>query len=153
MSIGNVNSTGFLTANLIGATGRPPGSKDELPVNGLKLWGLNQTYVPIELWSMNVDWEQLTVSGCQAQVERLGNGTRTIIEEEHIEVTGWGFSEQVDTHADGHAYFSVWRAPSRDGLHRPAFAIENGGWYRYVDQHNVFGALSPPDSIITKLIE
>ena len=107
-------------------------------------------HVFLELWNPKSSWMSMNTADRQALMGRLGELTAPIVQAGSIEVVGWGKSDPEVDHPEGHRYFSVWRAPTRDALDRLRAAIVRGGWHEHFDQVNVTGELSTPDAVIAE---
>ncbi|GJI86876.1 DUF6616 family protein [Duganella hordei] len=109
-------------------------------------------HVFLELWNPKPSWKTLAAVDRQALIDRLGGLTEPIVKAGHVEILGWGSADPTVDHPEGHQYFAVWRAPTRDCLDRLRAAIFQGGWYEHFEQVNVTGELATPDVVIGELL-
>ena len=73
-------------------------------------------HIFLELWNPKASWHSLIPADRQALVAQLGQATTPIAQAGAIEIIGWGKADPTVDHPEGHQYFAVWRAPTREAL-------------------------------------
>jgi hypothetical protein len=97
----------------------------------------------IELWNPNEKFNQLTPEQQQKLVGQLVKSLEDLDGPGGIEMIGWGTQLGKVDHQLPYQLFALWRVPDEKQLARVQQALQQAGWYEYVNQVNVAGELLP----------
>lgn len=105
----------------------------------------------IELWKAKPSWDALSREERAAYMEQVGAGVQQLADA-GVEAVTWGLvDEDTDRCGDFH-FFAIWRMPDKQGVKLLEQAVEEAGWYEYMEQVNVSGEMALPQEVIAHQI-
>jgi len=109
-------------------------------------------HVFIELWKAKPAWEALSRDERVAYMEQVGAGVRQLAEA-GVEAVTWGLVEEDTVRRADFDFFAVWRTPDKDATKLLERAVEEAGWYEYMEQVNVSGEMASPQEVIAYQVD
>lgn len=101
----------------------------------------------IELWRAKPAWEALGREERAKYMEQVGAGIQPLAEA-GVEAITWGLVDEDTSRRAGFDFFAVWRMPDKNGARLFERAVEEAGWYEYMEQVNVSGEMASPQEVI-----
>lgn len=97
----------------------------------------------IELWNPGDKWNAMTPDEQKKFIGELIKKLEDLDGPGGIQLMGWGSQIGAVDHKLPYQLFALWQVPDEVELARLQAALQDAGWYEYVDQVNVAGNLLP----------